>query len=71
LRVRSQVSGPWQKNWIIVGSQRVGKAMAIAFTLIETAKLNGINPRAWFTDVLSCVADYKVNRIDAGQRLPW
>ena len=43
--------------------------MAIAFTLIETAKLNGIDPQAWLTDVLGRVADHKINRID--ELLPW
>jgi transposase len=42
---------------------------AIAFTLIETAKLNGVDPQAWLTDVLSRIADHKINRID--ELLPW
>jgi hypothetical protein len=50
-------------------SQRGGKAMAIAFTLIETAKLNGVDPQAWLTNVLSRIADHKINRID--ELLPW
>jgi transposase len=54
---------------MFVGSPRGGKAMAIAFTLIETAKLNGIDPQAWLTDVLSRIADHKINRID--ELLPW
>jgi hypothetical protein len=41
-----------------------GRAAAIACTLIETAKLNGINPRAWLTDVLGRIADHKITRID-------
>ncbi|HET6447105.1 MAG TPA: transposase domain-containing protein, partial [candidate division Zixibacteria bacterium] len=44
-------------------------AMAIAFTLIETAKLNGVDPQAWLTDVLARIADHKINRID--ELLPW
>jgi len=40
-----------------------------AYTLIETAKLNGIDPQAWLTDVLSRIADHKINRID--ELLPW
>ncbi len=43
--------------------------MAIAFTLIQTAKLNGVDPQAWLTHVLSCIADHKINRID--ELLPW
>ena len=53
-----------RKNWMFAGSERSGKAMAIAFTLIETAKLNDVDPQAWLTDVLSCIADHKINRID-------
>jgi hypothetical protein len=37
--------------------------------LIETAKLNGIDPQAWLTDVLSRIADHKINRIN--KLLPW
>ena len=37
------------KNRIYAGSQGGGKAMAIAFTLIETAKLNNVDPQAWLT----------------------
>lgn len=43
--------------------------MAIAFTLIDTAKLNGVDPQASLTDVLSRIADHKINRID--RLLPW
>ena len=49
---------------MFAGSERGGKAMAITFTLIETAKLNGVNPQAWLTNVLSRIADHKINRID-------
>ena len=58
-----------RKNWMFAGSQRGGKSMAIAFTLIETAKLNGVDPQAWLTDVLSRIADHKINQID--ELLPW
>jgi transposase len=54
---------------MFAGSQRGGKAIAIAFTLIETAKLNEVDPQAWLTDVLSRIADQKINRI--GELLPW
>ena len=58
-----------RKNWMFAGSERGGKAMAIAFTLIETAKLNGVDPQAWLNDVLSRIADHKINRIE--ELLPW
>jgi transposase len=49
--------------------RNIGARSAIAYTLIETAKLNGVNPQAWLTDVLSRIADHKINRID--ELLPW
>lgn len=58
-----------RKNWMFAGSQRGGKAMAIAFTLIETAKLNNVDPQAWLTDVLSRIADHKITKLD--ELMPW
>jgi len=58
-----------RKNWMFAGSERAGKARAIAFTLIETTKLNDVDPQAWLTDVLGRIADHKINRID--ELLPW
>ena len=46
------------------GSKGGGKSAAIAHTLIETAKLNGVDPQAWLTDVLGRIADHRINRID-------
>ncbi|EFO33534.1 protein C [Roseibium sp. TrichSKD4] len=39
------------------------------YTLIETAKLNGVDPQAWLTWVLGQVADHKITRLD--ELLPW
>jgi transposase len=58
-----------RKNWLFVGSEGGGKAAAIAYTLIETAKLNGVDPQAWLTDTLARIADHKINQID--ELLPW
>lgn len=58
-----------RKNWMFAGSERGGNSMAIAFTLIETAKLNKVDPQAWLTWVLDRIADHKINRID--ELLPW
>jgi hypothetical protein len=58
-----------RKNWLFTGSEGGGKAAAIAFTLLETAKLNGVDPQAWLTDVLGRIAEHKINRID--DLLPW
>ncbi len=58
-----------RKNWMFVGSKKGGRAMAIAYTLIETAKLNKVDPQAWLTYVLDRIADHKINRIN--ELLPW
>ena len=58
-----------RKNYLFVGSEGGGKAAAIAYTLIETAKLNGVDPQAWLTWVLAKIADHKITRLD--ELLPW
>ena len=58
-----------RKNWMFAGSEGGGKAMAIAFTLIETAKLNAIDPQAWPAGTLARIPDYKINKVD--DLLPW
>jgi transposase len=58
-----------RKNYLFVGSEGGGKAAAIAYTLIETAKLNGIDPQAWLTNVLARIADHKITRLE--ELLPW
>ncbi len=49
-----------RKNYLFIGSEGGGKFAAIAYTLIETAKLKGVNPQAWLTWVLDRIADYKI-----------
>jgi hypothetical protein len=58
-----------RKNYLFVGSQTGGKSAAIAYTLIETAKLNGVDPQAWLADTLARIAEHKINRIN--ELLPW
>ncbi len=58
-----------RKNYLFVGSKAGGKAAAIAYTLIETAKLNGVDPQAWLADTLACIPDYKITKVD--HLLPW
>ena len=58
-----------RKNYLFVGSRTGGKAAAIAYTLIETAKLNGVDPQAWLADTLARIPDYKITRVD--DLLPW
>ncbi len=58
-----------RKNYLFAGSDRGGERAAAAYTLIETAKLNGVDPQAWLTDVLTRIADHPINKID--EFLPW
>ena len=58
-----------RKNYLFVGSEAGGKAAAIAYTLIETAKLNGVDPNAWLADTLARIPDYKITKVD--ELLPW
>ena len=58
-----------RKNWLFAGSEAGGRAAAAAYTLIETAKLNKVDPQAWLMDVLGRIAEHKINRID--ELLPW
>ena len=58
-----------RKNWLFAGSDRGGERAAAIYTLIATAKLNGIDPRAWLADVLRRIADHPVSRL--GELLPW
>ena len=58
-----------RKNWLLAGSAAGGKALAIAATLIETAKMNNVDPQAWLADTLARIPDYKITRVD--DLLPW
>jgi transposase len=58
-----------RKNNMFIGSERGSKSAAVIYTLIETAKLNSVDPQAWITDTLNRSADHKINRID--ELLPW
>jgi hypothetical protein len=58
-----------RKNWMFAGSEGGGHNAAIAYTLIETAKLNDVDPQAWLTNVLSRIADHPINRV--AELAPW
>jgi transposase len=56
-------------NWTFAGSDEGGRRAAAIYTLIETAKLNDIDPLAWLTDVLARLPDHPARRIT--DLLPW
>ncbi|MHA6897284.1 IS66 family transposase [Ralstonia pseudosolanacearum] len=58
-----------RKNFLFAGSDSGGERAAAMYGLIGTCKLNGIDPRAYLTYVLTRIADHKINLID--ELLPW
>lgn len=58
-----------RKSWLFCGSDRGGQRAAVAFSLIQTCRLNDIDPQAWLADVLARIADHPVSRIH--ELLPW
>ncbi|HEX4238556.1 MAG TPA: IS66 family transposase [Xanthobacteraceae bacterium] len=58
-----------RKSWLFAGSDRGGERAAVVLTLIQTARLNDVDPQAWLADVLARLQDYPARRID--ELLPW
>jgi transposase IS66 family protein/transposase IS66-like protein len=51
-------------NWTFAGSDAGGRRVAAIYTLIETAKLNDVDPQAWLADILARLQDHPVRRIN-------
>lgn len=58
-----------RKNFLFAGSNAGGEIVADAMTLIETAKLSGLNPQDYLADVLARINDHLVSRLH--ELLPW
>jgi transposase len=58
-----------RKSWLFAGSDRGGERAAVMYTLIQTARLNDIDPQAWLADVLARINEHNIQRLD--QLLPW
>ena len=58
-----------RKNYLHFGSDAGGDTAAVVYTLLGTARLNGINPQLYLRHVLERIADHPINRID--ELLPW
>ena len=58
-----------RKSWLFAGSDRGGERAAVMLTLIQTAKLNDVDPQAWLADVLARINDHAIHRLD--ELLPW
>jgi transposase len=58
-----------RKAWLFAGSDRGGDRAAVMYTLMQTAKLNDVDPQARLADVLGRINDHAIHRLD--QLLPW
>ena len=58
-----------RKNYLFAGSDAGGESATVIYSLIGTAKLNGIDPEAYLRHVLIHIADHPSNRI--AELLPW
>jgi transposase len=65
--MRAPVLG--RKNYLFCGSDAGGQRAACVYTIVESAKMSGINPQAYLADVLERIADHPIHKIDA--LLPW
>ena len=60
-----------RKNALFAGSDGGAKHWALAMTLIQTAKLNGVDPLAWLTDVLERIVSGRTKAHEVHTLLPW
>lgn len=58
-----------RKAWLFAGSDRGADRAAVVLTLITTARLNDVDPKAWLADILARIADLPASRLH--ELLPW
>ena len=58
-----------RRAWLFDGSDRGGERAAAMYTLIATAKLNGVDPQAWLAEILRHIADHPASQLH--ELLPW
>jgi hypothetical protein len=58
-----------RSNYLFMGSDDGGRRAASLYSLVETAKLNGLDPEGYLREVLERIAEHPINRID--ELLPW
>lgn len=66
-RVRTIAVG--RRNWTFCGSDRGGDRAAAMYTLIQTCRLNDVDPHAWLRDVIARISDHPQTRLH--ELLPW
>jgi hypothetical protein len=58
-----------RRDWTFAGSDAGGHRAAAVYTLIETCKMNDVDPRAWLADILARLPDHPANKV--ADLLPW
>ena len=59
-----------RKNFLFLGSEAGGERAAVLYTVLESAKLNGLDPEAYLADVIDRMArGHPINRL--AELLPW
>ena len=58
-----------RRNWTFLGSDSGGDRAAVFYTIIQTCRLNDINPEAYLADIIGRIGDHPANQID--ELLPW
>ena len=58
-----------RKAWLFAGSDRGGERAALMYSLIQSAKMNDLDPQTWLADVLARIAEHPTRRLD--ELLPW
>jgi len=66
-RVRTVAVG--RRNWTFCGSDRGGDRAAAMYTLIQTCRLNDVDPHAWLRDIIARISDHPQTRLH--ELLPW
>jgi hypothetical protein len=66
LHTTGRMAGKTTCSWVL---SKAAKPPPSSRALIETAKLNNIDPQAWLTDILTRIPDHKINKIH--ELLPW
>jgi transposase len=58
-----------RRNWTFAGSDEGGRRAAAIYSLVQTCRLNDVDPRAWLADVLARLSDHPAKRV--GELTPW
>jgi transposase len=60
-----------RKAWLFCGSDRGGQRAAVLYTLIQTTRLNDVNPQAWLADVIAALPRISINQSDELRPQNW